>query len=116
MSRVSDELLERLCMITDQGTVIDSDTRDALERLIAFAMTDTDQGAHVADLLLAWSDAHVNGGFDLQSFWRIDHALVLDSLSLITWIGHNWRYPEQLGYSDQFKAIRKQWRSVKPID
>jgi hypothetical protein len=115
MSKVSDELLEGLYTITDKGGLIDTDTRDALERLIASAMTDTDQGARIADLLLSWSDADGNGGLDLQSFWRIDHALVLDSLSLITWISHNWRYPEQLGYGDQFRAIRKQWRSAKPM-
>ncbi len=115
MSMNSDELLEEIYLINDQEEVIDSCTRAALERLIAAAMTGSVQGGHIADLLLAWLDADENGGFDLQSLWRIDYALVEDSLRLITWIGHNWRYPQQLGYADQFKTIRKQWRPTASI-
>lgn len=90
--------------------MLDLDTRAALERLIAVAQGDTGQSRQVADLLLAWYNADENGGFDFTNFWAIDDALVADSLRLITWIGRNRAYPDELGYADQFKTIWKVWR------
>lgn len=90
---------------------MDHDTRAALERLIEVAQHDTGQSRRVADLLLAWYNGSENGGFDFTEFWGLDDKLVTDSLRLITWISRNRFYPTDLGYSDEFRAIWRAWRS-----
>lgn len=90
---------------------LDDETRGALERLIAVALNVTGQSERVANLLLAWYDGHENGGFILTDFWSLDDTLVDDSLLLITWVSRNRFYPTDIGYTDQFRAIWRMWRS-----
>ena len=83
----------------------------ALERLLASAARRTDQSRHVAEFLLAWWNAGDCGGFDLTTMWACDTAIVDDMAVVFAYVGNNRHYPDELGYSEQFKAFVRQWRA-----
>ena len=83
----------------------------ALERLIRVAQGDSGQCRVVADFLLAWWNAAEYGGFDLTELWAVDAAIAQDMLTIFSQLRHCRRYPDSLGYSEQFETIVHRWRS-----
>lgn len=82
----------------------------ALERLIAHAKSDTGQSRRVADFLLAWWNSGTCGGFDLTSLWAVDDAIAKDMTTVFGLIARVNKYPDSLGYEQDFKAIITEWR------
>lgn len=90
-------------------TIAGSDTR-ALERLIEIAKGDTGQRRHVADFLLAWWNPATCGRFDLTTLWAVDTPISNDMVIVVGMITKTNRYPDSLGYAEDFKAIVGAWR------
>ncbi|MCA4963785.1 hypothetical protein [Pseudomonas sp. Y24-6] len=94
---------------------LDDTTRDALDKLLVVAGTDTGQARLVANFLLAWHNAGENGGFDLTDLWGLDDALVSACAVVFLWVAGNKAYPEDLGlgYEGQFHDIWRAWRAPR---
>lgn len=91
---------------------LDDTTREALDKLLVVAGTDTGQARLVANFLLAWYNAGENGGFDLTDLWGLDDALVSACAVVFLWVAGNRAYPDDLGlrYEREFHAIWRNWR------
>lgn len=89
---------------------MDAIERAALERLISHAKRDSGQSRRVADFLLAWWNAGQCGGFDLTSLWSVDDAIARDMKTVFGLIARENKYPDSLGYEQDFNAIVKEWR------
>jgi len=85
-------------------------TRAALDRLIRIAQGDTGQSRLVANFLLAWWNAGECGGFDLTDLWAVDEAIAADMLEVIAFVARCRRYPDTLGYDQQFQRLVSAWR------
>ncbi len=82
----------------------------ALERLIEIAKRDTGQSRRVADFLLAWWNAGTCGRFELTDLWAVDSAISDDMVAVVGMIAKTNKYPDNLGYAADFKAIVRAWR------
>ena len=82
----------------------------ALERLIKIAKADTGQSRRVADFLLAWWNSGSCGAFDLTNLWAVDAAIADDMVAVVRLIASASKYPDTLGYKDDFVAIVHAWR------
>ncbi len=82
----------------------------ALERLITVARSDTGQSRKVANFLLAWWNAEACGGFDLTEVWGVDPSIAADMLTVFALLAGCHRYPDSMGYGQQFEAIVRAWR------
>ncbi len=85
----------------------------ALERLLAAARNDTGQSRKVADFLLSWWNAASCGAWDPTDLWALDVELSDAILVLLGYINRARRYPDSLGYEDEFKALVRQWRALE---
>lgn len=86
---------------------------EALGRLCAIAKRDTGQSKRVADFLLAWYNAEENGGWDPTDLWTVDDAIAHDMLTLLTGLicsSRRGKYPNDLGFEPEIKAIWRKWR------
>lgn len=72
--------------------------RDALERLLQVADGHSGQSGYVADFLLAWWNADDCGGFSLNKLWALDDAIVADVVTIFGFISRQQNYPDTLGY------------------
>lgn len=84
----------------------------ALERLLAAARNDTGQSRRVADFLLSWWNSASFGAWDPTDLWGLDVDLSDAILVMLGYINRARRYPDSLGYEDEFKALVRQWRAV----
>jgi len=84
--------------------------RAALGRPIHIAQGDSGQCRVVADFLLAWWNAAEYGGFDLTELWAVDAAIAQDMLTVFAQLLRCRRYPDSLGYGEQFDTIVHRWR------
>lgn len=82
----------------------------ALERLLAIAQGDTGQSRRVADFLLAWHNAEMNGGWDLTDLWNVDDEIADDMLAVIGLIRSRSSYPGEIGFREQIEAVWNRWR------
>jgi hypothetical protein len=83
---------------------------EALGRLCAIAMRDTGQAKRVADFLLAWHNDAENGGWDPTDLWNVDRAIAEDILRVLQLASEVQRYPGDLGFEPEIKAIWRRWR------
>jgi hypothetical protein len=83
---------------------------EALKRLIRVAQGDTGQSRIVANFLLAWWNAAECGGFDLTDIWGVDAAIAVDMLRVFALLAGCQRYPDAMGYGQQFEQIVRAWR------
>lgn len=86
------------------------DERDALERLIRIAKSDTGQSSRCANFLLAWWNASSCGGFDFTDFWMVDCQIADDMLAVAAVIARANNYPDSFGYRADFEEIVRLWR------
>jgi hypothetical protein len=84
--------------------------RDALQRLLRIARSDTGQSKRVADFLLAWWNAQNCGGWDPTDLWSVDHEIAEDMLMVLRMIAEVRQYPDSLGLAPQFEELIRNWR------
>jgi hypothetical protein len=89
---------------------MDEETQAALSRLLALAMEDDPAGGVAADLLLAWLNARVFGGFDPTEAWRLDPATARDVVAVFTFIASAPVRPEGLIDAAELAALVRRWR------
>lgn len=94
---------------TDAVKVVPAEVM-ALERLIEIAKGDSGQSRRVADFLLAWWNSGTCGAFDLTNLWAVDAVIADDMVAVVRLIASASRYPDTLGYKDDFVAIVHAWR------
>jgi hypothetical protein len=82
----------------------------ALERLFQSAHQDTGQARRVANFLLAWHNAAENGGWDPVDLWNVDEAIAGDMLTVMRLVKESRRYPADLGFEEEIKAVWQAWR------
>ena len=82
----------------------------ALERLIRIAQADTGQSRRTAEFLLSWWNASNCGGFDLTTLWGVDMGIAADMVTVFTLVASCHRYPDDLGYGEEFRRIVHAWR------
>ncbi len=89
---------------------MNSEEREAFERLLKLAQSDTGQAGRAADFVLAWWNADSLGGFDLAELFGVDMAIGVDMATVFTYLAgrQDAVYPEE--YRSQIEAIIQQWR------
>jgi hypothetical protein len=90
-------------------TRIPTRQKAALERLIRIAQASTGQGRMTAEFLLGWWNARKFGGFDLTRLWEVDPEIVADMVTVFTLVAKCRRFPDDLGYDDEFRRIVRTW-------
>ena len=86
--------------------------RAALERLIRIAQAGTGQSEMTAEFLLSWWNARNFGGFDLTRLWDVDPEIAADMVTVFTFVAACRRFPDDLGYDEQFRQIVHTWRPI----
>ena len=81
--------------------------------MCAIAKRDTGQSRRVANSLLAWHNAEENGGWDPTDLWNVDTAITEDMLAVLKLANDRCRYPGDLGFEPEIKAIWHLWRSER---
>lgn len=61
--------------------------RDAFERLLKIAKSDTGQSRRVAAFILAWWNANRLGGFDLRDLFGVDQVIAADMGTMFVCLG-----------------------------
>jgi hypothetical protein len=92
------------------ATAISGRQQAALERLIKIAQADTGQGRMTAEFLLSWWNAANCGGFDLTTLWGVDREIAADMVTVFALVASCHRYPDDLGYGEEFRRIVNAWR------
>ncbi|PYY12539.1 MAG: hypothetical protein DMG69_00990 [Acidobacteria bacterium] len=92
------------------NTAISARQKAALERLIKIAQADTGQGRMAAEFLLSWWNASNCGGFDLTTLWGVDTEIAADMITVFALVVSCHRYPDDLGYGEEFRQIVRAWR------
>jgi hypothetical protein len=92
------------------GTAINARQQAALERLIKIAQADTGQSQLAAEFLLSWWNASSCGGFDLTTLWGVDTEIAADMVTVFALVASCQRYPDDLGYGEEFRRIVHAWR------
>jgi hypothetical protein len=96
-------------------TRIPTRQRAALERLIRIAQAKTGQGQMSADFLLSWWNAPRFGGFDLTKLWDVAPEIAADMTIVFTLVAQCRRFPDDLGYDDEFRRIVHTWRPMQGL-
>jgi hypothetical protein len=94
-------------------THISSRQKAALERLLRIAQAATGQGQMTADFLLSWWNAREFGGFDLTKLWDVAPEIAADMATVFALVTKCRRFPDDLGYDDEFRRIVHTWRSMQ---
>jgi hypothetical protein len=89
---------------------IETTPLEALGRLCAIAMRDTDQSRRVANFLLAWHNVMESGGWAPTDLWNVDAAVAEDILTVLRLASESRQYPGDLGFEPEIKAIFQLWR------
>ena len=92
------------------GVTMTARQRVALERLIKIAQADTGQSRWTAEFLLSWWNAENCGGFDLTTLWGVDTEIAADMVTVFGLVAICHRYPDDLGYGEEFRRIVHAWR------
>ena len=89
---------------------MNTNQRQALERLIAIAKKNTGQCRRVADFLLSWFNGPVCGGWGVTDVWHLDREIREDLFIVLAFISERTIYPDTLGYYDDMQEIARLWR------
>ena len=87
-----------------------NEQKNAIERLIELAKGDSGGSRRAADFLLAWWNATECGGFDLTDLWGVSPDVAADMVTVFTLVASTHRYPDTLGYQEDFRRILAAWR------
>ena len=90
--------------------------RFALEKLLDVAHGDTGQSRRVANFILAWWNADVQGGFNLTDLADVDRDVCEDMVTVFTFLAReeDLVYPE--AYKPEIIQIIRRWRPDVEID
>ena len=91
------------------ATAISARQQAALERLIKIAQADTGQSRMTAEFLLSWWTASNCGGFDLTTLWEVDTEIAAVMVTVFALVACCHRYPDDLGYGEEFRRIVHAW-------
>lgn len=85
-------------------------TREAFERLLKVARSDSGQSKRVANFILAWWNAGSCGGFDITDVFSVDEELAADMAAVFAYVASRSspEYPEH--YRAEIEEIIRRWR------
>ena len=91
---------------------MDEATREAVDRLLILAKSDTGQAGRIANFLLAWWNAEELGGFDIAELFTVDGAIARDMARVFSYLAtrSNAEYPEDR--ESDIREIIRRWRPV----
>lgn len=89
---------------------MDQITRDAFERLLKIARSDTGQAGRAANFILAWWNASDLGGFDLSDLFSVDNEIASDMARVFSHLASrsDCVYPSE--YRAEIEAVIRMWR------
>jgi hypothetical protein len=89
---------------------MDHVTRDAFDRLLTIARSDTGQARRVANFVLAWWNADSLGGFDIADLFAVDTKIAADMATVFAWLSRqdDAVYPTECRAA--IEAVIAQWR------
>lgn len=89
---------------------MDEVSRDAVNRLLKLAQSDTGQARRVANFILAWWNADELGGFDIADLFAVDAAIGRDMALVFTYLATlpMAEYPEER--EAEIREIIRRWR------
>lgn len=96
-------------MSTMQNTLTEPQ-RAALLRLIDIAKRHSGQPRHVANFLLAVTDAHQYGAWNPRDLLSVSTNIADDMVTVIAALAYYDFSVYDLGLQDDFKTIARQWR------
>jgi hypothetical protein len=68
-----------------------------------------------AEFLLSWWNVGNCGGFDLTTLWGVDTEIAADMATVFALVASCHRYPDDLGYDEEYRRIVHAWRpELKP--
>ena len=97
----------------DQGPFSEAAARNALDRLIEIARSDTGQARRVANFLMAWWNGPELGHFEIADMFGLDIDVANDITSVIGFLGQNDRgavYIDGLGFAEEMQDVIALWR------
>jgi hypothetical protein len=95
---------------------MDDRVRFALEKLLNIAHGDTGQGRRVANVILAWRNADVHGGFDLTDLANVDRDTCEDMVTVFTWMAREEDLSHPDAYKPEIVEIIRRWRPHLQVD
>lgn len=89
---------------------MNQNTREAFERLLKVARSDSGQSKRVANFILAWWNAASCGGFDITDVFSVDEELAADMAAIFAYVASRSspEYPED--YRAEIEEIIRRWR------
>lgn len=89
---------------------MDEVTREAVDRLLKLAQSDTGQARRIANFLLAWWNAEELGGFDIADLFSVDAAIARDMSRVFNYLAtrSSAEYPEDR--ETEIREVIRRWR------
>lgn len=89
---------------------MDEVTRDALDRLLELADSDTGQSRRAANFILAWWNADSLGGFDIAELFAVDVSVSQDMSRVFNYLATRREAVYPTDRQPQIEAIIRRWR------
>ena len=96
----------------DQGPFSEAAARNALDRLIEIARSDTGQARRVANFLLAWWNGEDCGHFPIADLFGVDATIATHMTIIIGFLGQHEGaiYPDAFGRKAEMIELVRRWR------
>lgn len=96
----------------DQGPFSEAAARNALDRLIEIARSDTGQARRVANFLLAWWNGEDCGHFPIADLFGVDATIATHMTTIIGFLGQHEGaiYPDAFGRKAEMIELVLRWR------
>ena len=96
----------------DQGPFSEAAARNALDRLIEIARSDTGQARRVANFLLAWWNGDDCGHFPIADLFGVDATIATHMTTIIGFLGQHEGaiYPDAFGRKAEMIELVRRWR------
>ena len=96
----------------DQGPFSEAAARNALDRLIEIARSDTGQARRVANFLLAWWNGEDCGHFPIADLFGVDATIATHMTTIIGFLGQHEGaiYPDAFGRKAAMIELVRRWR------
>ena len=96
----------------DQGPFSKAAADNALDRLIAIALSDTGQSRRVANFLLAWWNGEDCGHFPIADLFGVDATIATHMTIIIGFLGQHEGaiYPDAFGRKAEMIELVGRWR------
>ena len=96
----------------DQVHFSEAAARNALDRLIESARSDTGQARRVANFLLAWWNGEDCGHFPIADLFGVDATIATHMTTIIGFLGQHEGaiYPDAFGRKAEMIELVRRWR------